>query len=154
MSWLTELNNRAMARLLDPRARRAAAEPGTATGFDSFEGHGYALLTSFRRSGEAIPTPVWFGISGGKLYVRTEADSAKVKRIRANPHVRVAPCNARGRPAGQAVEAQARIVEDPSEQEAAEREIQANYGVGRRVFESAVDRVGVVATYLEIEPVD
>ena len=62
----------------------------------------YALLTTYRRDGRAVPTPVWIvGLDGG-LGVWTVADSGKVKRIRRNPKVTLATCDVRGRHAGPA----------------------------------------------------
>ena len=131
-------------------ATAEAADP--ARGFESLRGKQYALLTTFRKSGEPVPTPVWFGIDDGRIYVRCEDDSGKAKRLRANPHVRVAPCNNRGRPYGPAVEARARLLTEPGDRERAERAIQANFGLGRRVFERGGETLGVTSTYLEIEP--
>jgi hypothetical protein len=59
-----------------------------------------------------VSTPVWCTAEGGALLVFTEVDSWKVKRIRHDHHVRVAPCSARGKPRGPAVDADARIVSD------------------------------------------
>ncbi len=50
--------------------------------FPSFDGHQFLRLTTFRRSGEAVPTPVWFAAVDGGLGVFTSADAGKVKRIR------------------------------------------------------------------------
>jgi hypothetical protein len=68
-------------------------------------------LETFRKSGVGVPTPVWFAERNGNLYVRTIDNSGKVKRIRNNGRVRVAPCDARGMLEGEWVEAQARLVE-------------------------------------------
>ena len=59
-------------------------------------GQKYISLITFRKSGVAVPTPVWFGEQDGKLYVKTRNDSGKYKRIRNNPLVKIAPCNMRG----------------------------------------------------------
>jgi len=63
-------------------------------------GRTYISLASFRRNGAAVPTPIWFGEKDGKLYVMTRSDSGKYKRIRNNPHVRIAPCTVRGKITG------------------------------------------------------
>jgi PPOX class probable F420-dependent enzyme len=70
----------------------------------------YLSLTSFRRDGSAVATPVWFVAENGHLLVETDADSYKVKRIRRDAHVRVAACDARGRLRGEPVDAEARIL--------------------------------------------
>jgi PPOX class probable F420-dependent enzyme len=125
---------------------------GETQGFDHLRGHKYALLTTFRRSGEAVPTPVWFGVGDdGNVYVRSEADVGKVKRIRANGRALVAPSDARGKPKGPAAEGRARVL-PPSEHERAERAIAANYGFGRKVYEGVADRLNYDLEYLEIAP--
>ncbi|GAA2701573.1 PPOX class F420-dependent oxidoreductase [Micromonospora olivasterospora] len=63
----------------------------------------YLLLTTFRRDGRAVPTPVWAVRDGDALAVWTAADSGKVKRIRRSGEVTVAPCDVRGRPHGEGV---------------------------------------------------
>jgi PPOX class probable F420-dependent enzyme len=70
----------------------------------------YVSLTTFRRDGTAVSTPVWFVTENGSLLVETDGDSYKVKRIRRNDNVTVAPCNATGRVAGEAVTAHAAIL--------------------------------------------
>ena len=61
------------------------------------EGQKYISLTTFRKNGVAVSTPVWFGEDGGKLYVMSNHDAGKCKRIRNNPKVKVAPCTIRER---------------------------------------------------------
>ena len=57
----------------------------------------YLSITSFKRDGTGVATPVWFVREGGRLLVQTDANSGKVKRIRRNPQVLVASCTATGR---------------------------------------------------------
>jgi uncharacterized protein len=57
----------------------------------------YLSITSFKRDGAGVATPVWFVQEAGRLLVQTDADSGKVKRIRHTPQVLVAPCTATGR---------------------------------------------------------
>ena len=130
----------------------AAHSLPTAQGFDTLRGRKYCLLVTFRRSGEPVPTPVWFGLDGeGRLYVRTGADAAKVKRIRANARVLAAPANARGRPTGPLAEGAARIL--PAEEwQRAERALRSSYGLGRRLYVATFGRTGEELCYLEISP--
>lgn len=72
--------------------------------------HKYISLTTFRKSGVGVATPVWFGERDGKLYVMTRSDSGKYKRLRNNPAVRIAPCNIRGKVIGPDFPAQARVL--------------------------------------------
>lgn len=79
--------------------------------FAPFGNHKYISLETFKRDGQGIRTPVWFVLHNDVLYVYTEADSWKVKRIRNNPRVRVALCTVRGRVTGPWVEGTASIVQ-------------------------------------------
>jgi PPOX class probable F420-dependent enzyme len=69
----------------------------------------YVLLTTFRKNGAAVPTPLWVVPYADALAVWTPVDSGKVKRIRRGGRVTVAPCTFRGLPTGEAVQATARI---------------------------------------------
>ncbi|MEH0935722.1 PPOX class F420-dependent oxidoreductase [Micromonospora psammae] len=73
------------------------------TELDRLAAEKYVLLTTFRKDGRAVPTPVWAVRDGDTLAVWTAADSGKVKRIRRDGTVTVAPCDVRGRPHGEAV---------------------------------------------------
>jgi uncharacterized protein len=77
-------------------------------------GQKYISLITFRKSGVAVPTPVWFVELNGKLYVKTRNDSGKYKRIRNNPQIKVAPCNMRGTITGPELSGRARVL--PSDQ--------------------------------------
>jgi len=149
---VTSLPNRFYHWIRDPSALSLAGEERTVSGFEHLRGHKYCLLVTYRRSGEAVPTPVWFGLGTGKLYTRTEADVAKVKRVGNDPRVRVAPCTVRGKPLGPPAEGRARVLDDPGEERDAEAALQANYGLGRRVYEGAGGVLGTAAVYLEITP--
>jgi PPOX class probable F420-dependent enzyme len=150
VSKLDDLGNRLYDRMRHREAFRAAAEPGSQPDFSALEGHKYCLLTTFRRSGDPVPTPVWFGLSQGRAYVRTGADVGKVKRIRANPRVTVTPCTVRGKPLGPVAEGRARVL-PAADESGAEHALQANYGLGRRVYERTAGSLGE-AVYLEVSP--
>ena len=87
-------------------------------GFAAFAGQKYLNLETFKKSGDGVKTPVWFAAepsakldsSDAKLYVYTIGVSGKVKRIRNNSRVRIAPCDMRGRLKGEWVDARAEIV--------------------------------------------
>jgi PPOX class probable F420-dependent enzyme len=86
--------------------------------FAQFDGHKYLNLETFKKSGDGVKTPVWFAAdpavnlasSGAKLYLYTIGVSGKVKRVRNNPRVKIAPCDMRGNVLGEWVEARAEIV--------------------------------------------
>ncbi len=94
--------------------------------FDTLEKHRYANLTTFRRTGEGVKTPVWFAVVNGAAYVFTGRDSGKVKRIGNNPRVDLAPSDVRGRVKGASLEATARIL-PPSEEAFADRALREKY---------------------------
>jgi len=87
-------------------------------GFAAFTGQKYLNLETFKKSGEGVKTPVWFAAdpaatldsSDAKLYLYTIGVSGKVKRVRNNPRVKIAPCDMRGRALGEWAEARAEIV--------------------------------------------
>ena len=71
----------------------------------------YLSLGTFRKSGEKVATPVWVTRDGDDLYVITGASSGKVKRIRNNAEVELAPCDMRGRISGAEVSGTAEILD-------------------------------------------
>jgi uncharacterized protein len=72
----------------------------------------FVSITTFKRDGTPVSVPVWCAADRGSLLVFSEADSWKVRRIRRDAHVRLAPCSARGTPRGPAVDADASLVEE------------------------------------------
>ena len=75
--------------------------------FANLRRYQYIRLTTFRKSGMAVSTIVWFANDNGKLYVMTPSTTGKLKRIRNNGHVVLTPCNALSKVLGESVEAQA-----------------------------------------------
>jgi len=101
---------------------------------EQFERQSYLNLETFKRTGQGVRTPVWFVADGAALYVRTGAESWKVKRVRGNPRVRVVPSDAQGRPLGEWVEAEARLV-DGAEADRASRLAGRKYGAMKLAFD-------------------
>ena len=96
----------------------------------TIQGQKYISLTTFRRDGTKVATPVWFGEDAGKIYVMTRGDLGKTKRIRNNPKVRVAPCTIRGKVSGVEFPAVARIL-PPEEHAHARQTINRKYWMAR-----------------------
>jgi uncharacterized protein len=143
--------NKGLLAIRHPKAFEAT-EPTAGATIDDLRGKKYALLVTFRRSGEGVPTPVWFGIGpDGRSYFRSEANVGKVKRIRAEPRVLIGPCNSRGKPDGPMLEARARVL-PAEENERAEAAIQSNYGIGRKVYEKGADATSLELVYVEVSP--
>lgn len=82
------------------------------TSLDRLGAGTYLLLTSYRKNGTGVATPVWVVRDGDGLGVWTAADSWKVKRIRARADVLVGPCDLRGRPTGEQIPATAEICDE------------------------------------------
>ena len=96
----------------------------------AIHGQKYISFTTFRKNGEPVATPVWFGEDGDRLYVMTRSDMGKTKRIRNNPQVRVAPCTIRGKVTGPEFAAVARIL-PPEEHAHARQTIDRKYWLAR-----------------------
>ncbi|CBG68012.1 MULTISPECIES: PPOX class F420-dependent oxidoreductase [Streptomyces] len=81
------------------------------TSLDALGAGKYLLLTTYRKNGTTVPTPVWVVRDGDALGVWTVADSWKVKRVRNRADVLVGPCDVRGNPTGGNVPARAEILD-------------------------------------------
>ncbi len=99
----------------------------TLAAFPNLSGHQFMSLTTYRKSGDAVPTPVWFAESDGKLYVTTQTQAGKAKRIRHTPSVTVAPCTVSGEVLGPAALGAARVL-PPEEFGPAAQALQTKYG--------------------------
>jgi PPOX class probable F420-dependent enzyme len=96
----------------------------------SIRGQKYISLATYRKNGEKVATPVWFGEDGDNLYVMTRSDMGKTKRIRNNPKVGVAPCTMRGELTGPEFPALARIL-PPEEHSRARETLNRKYWMAR-----------------------
>jgi uncharacterized protein len=110
-----------------------------------------SLLVTYRRDGTPVATPVWAAGDDGRFYVRSERTSGKVKRLRRDSRMLVAPCTVRGRPLGAPFEARGRVLSG-EEEARGERALARRYGLGRELFERAMDVMRVDMCYLEIAP--
>ncbi len=89
----------------------------------------YLSLRTFRKTGVAVDTPVWFAEHLGKLYVFSAKDAGKVKRIRNSSKAEVAACNVSGRVHGDWQSASASVVDSASSVEAAYTALRSKYGL-------------------------
>ena len=94
----------------------------------------YISLTTFRRTGEAVATPVWFVLLQNTLYIYTDATAGKVKRIRNNAQVQLAICTKLGKVKGPIITGVAHIVTDPQEQARARAALDVKYWIARRML--------------------
>jgi uncharacterized protein len=93
-------------------------------------GQKYISLATFRKSGVAVYTPIWFAEDDGKLYFMTNSKLGKVKRLRNNPKVKIAPCTIRGKITGPEFAASARLLAR-EEAPRVRRAINAKYWLAR-----------------------
>jgi hypothetical protein len=101
---------------------------------EQYKGQKYLNLETFRKSGAGVKTPVWFVEQDSVLYVRTIADSGKVKRIRNNSRVRIVPCKSGGEPLGEWDEARAELV-DAGKAEQVNSLLKRKYGLMKSMFD-------------------
>jgi uncharacterized protein len=92
----------------------------------------FVCLTTFRRDGTPVGTALWIVEHGDHLYVWTGSRTGKVKRVRNNPAVTIAPSTRGGKPTGPAVPAKATVVA-MNDQPQIWPEFTAKYGLGLRV---------------------
>jgi uncharacterized protein len=105
------------------------------------KGHKYIALETYRKSGEAVRTPVWFAQEpvaneqgGTTVYVYTMDNSGKAKRIRRASRVRLAPSDGRGKPLGDWVEGEA-IIGDAAAYEYGNSLMNKKYGLMKHLFD-------------------
>ena len=152
MSKVMDVQYKLYDRMRHRRAFEVAREQGTAPDFEPLRGARQALVVTFKRSGEPVPTPVNFGLDDqGRLYFRCEPHVAKIRRIRNDPHVRVCACNFRGKPTSPVAEGRARVL-PPEENDRARDVIAANWAAGVSQFERAGERLGWDLVYVEVTP--
>ena len=127
------------------------AEPPPAAGpFDRFAGQRHVLLTTFRRDGRPVGTPVHIAVDGPVAYIRTYDPSGKLKRLRRNRDVEIAPCTMRGRVTGPSARATARIL-DGSESAGAVRGLVGKYPLLHgKLIPWVHRRRGLVTTHIEL----
>ena len=111
----------------------------------------YISLTTFKRDGTAVSTPVWVvSDDGRRLLVWSGARTWKVRRLRRDPRVLVAPANFHGVERGARVAGRARIVDDPG----LDTLLEHKYGWHKRLVDLLNRKSRGTATFAAIEIVD
>jgi len=93
----------------------------------------YLSVTSYKRDGTGVATPVWFVSDGDRLFAFTDLHSPKIWRIRRNPRVLVAPCRVDGKLRGEPVPARAEVLTATAELERVQKLLLARYKISYRV---------------------
>ena len=117
-------------------------------------------LTTFRKTGQAVTTPVWFAISLGTIYVETHTDAGKIKCLSHTARVTLAPCTYSGKVTGSVSEGNARILTESEESTAASVALSKKYGVMRSLYHFVRNarrmlqrKAKVEVVYIAIEPI-
>lgn len=100
---------------------------------DDLAAGNYISLATFKRDGTRVATPVWVTREGEHLYVITDADAGKAKRLRNSTRAEVAPCDVRGNLTGEAVGASAVLLDETGTQKVAEL-VSRKYGLMAKAF--------------------
>jgi PPOX class probable F420-dependent enzyme len=100
-----------------------------------FKDQEYINLETYRKNGTGVKTPVWFVEDNARLYVRTVADSWKVKRIKNHSQVKVVPCKSQGQPIGDWVTASAQQLKNPVREQAINKQLNQKYGILKYMFD-------------------
>lgn len=115
----------------------------------------YLLITTYRKDGTPVPTPVWFVRDGSRLLVWTDARSGKVRRIRHDHRVTVRTCTLRGKPTSAAAEATVSVL-PPEQGPAVQRLLDKRYGLMMWLYRAYARRASTAGTpaYLAIHLTD
>jgi len=95
----------------------------------------YLNLATFKRNGDEVRTPMWFVSIGAVIYLFTDGTSYKVKRLRRDPRVRIAPCNASGKVSGEWKEGTGELIDDAVTAARVYAELKREYGWQMRLLD-------------------
>jgi uncharacterized protein len=130
--------------------------PSTSPELTPFIKQWAVLLTSHKRDGTGVGTPVSIAVEGDHAYFRTPGSAAKVKRLRNNPEVEIAPSTVRGAPTGPEIHARARLLDQGSEEDRhASRLLRKKYPFMQGVFVPLTHKVMRTRTlHYEVRPME
>jgi len=112
------------------------------------------LLTTYRRNGSPVGTPVNIAVEGARAFVRTWDTAWKLKRIRNNPEIEIAPSTFRGKPTGPAIRARARVL-NGAESAQAGHALARKHPILHGVLVPLIHRLrGNRTVHIEVTPVD
>ncbi|BBL79718.1 PPOX class F420-dependent oxidoreductase [Rubrobacter xylanophilus] len=110
------------------------------------------LLTTYRRDGTPVGTPVSIVVEGDRAFTRTWDAAWKFRRIRNNPEVEISPSTPRGRPTGPAIRARARVLSG-EESERAAKLLARKYPILHGLLVPLFHRLqGYRTVHIELEP--
>ncbi|WP_116367185.1 PPOX class F420-dependent oxidoreductase [Parahaliea mediterranea] len=100
---------------------------------DAIEAGNYISLATRKRSGDFVPTPVWFAPQGDSYYLFSAGDAGKVKRLRNFSEARIARCTATGKLTGEWLDVTAVVLDTPEECATALAALRRKYGLQMRI---------------------
>jgi PPOX class probable F420-dependent enzyme len=112
--------------------------------FTNLDKEKYMSLTTFRKTGEAVVTPMWFAESKGTIYISTGVNAGKIKRIRHNERVTLAASTLSGKVTGSELEGKARVVSEPQEISAAGASLSKKYGLTRSIYYFILNTLSII----------
>lgn len=95
----------------------------------------YINLSTRKKSGDHVNTPVWFAQHNNTIYIFSSGDAGKVKRMRNFPSAKIAPCTVSGKLLGEWIEVSSRIIDDPSIQHEAYKALLKKYGWQMKILD-------------------
>jgi PPOX class probable F420-dependent enzyme len=112
------------------------------------------LLTTYRRDGTPVGTPVNIAVEGDRAFVRTFDRAWKAKRIRNNPLAEIAPSTMRGKPTAPAIRVRVRLLSGDEASQAA-RALDSKYRILQGVMVPLAHRLrGYKTLHYELVPID
>ena len=117
--------------MTNPTIERPHERPGAPEALP-FPGR-FLSITSFKRDGTGVATPVWFVCDGGRMYALTDLHSPKVWRIQRNPDVLIAPCRANGRLRREPIPARAEVATAAADLDHVQALLRDRYKVSYRI---------------------
>lgn len=149
---IARASDRVFDRLRVPDAFTITDDEAIDASLEALRGHRYAVVVTFRRNGDPVPSPVWIAVDGnGFGYVKTAPYAGKVKRLRNDNRVLIAPSNVRGKPTAPAIRAAARVL-PPDEWPRAEAALADAQGILRASFERLLGSRRELSAYIEMTP--
>jgi len=126
----------------------------TDTPLAQFVNQSFINVETYRKNGVAVKTPLWFYQDGNNLFIRTGPDSGKVKRIRHNPSVKIAPCKSNGELLGSWIAGKAHLITDIAEDDRINRLFSEKYGLQKALFDASGKLSGrsLIAVAIVVQP--
>jgi len=115
----------------------------------------YLSFATYRKSGVAVETPVWFAEEDDCFYLFSAEDAGKIKRLRNSPASRIAPCTVTGRVTGEWVETEAEILTSAQDIDQALGALRRRYGWKMRMTDCLSTLSGKMGhrAYIRVRPV-